>query len=161
MLVQDLINLINLEADELLDEDTDNIPYINQAIDYLSFTLCGMGDPEMINVMDITSNVDVPGNFVDFIPHNGYPIYIQTNKFWVMTSNGLPIKQVKYSTAKAHISAVTDTIPFKDMYSGVLVLIASYLIKKKTYIPVEYCNEDKSFVSDVLNAIKAAKGVTG
>ena len=35
MLVQELINLINLEADELLDEDTDNIPYINQAIDYL------------------------------------------------------------------------------------------------------------------------------
>ena len=42
MLVQELINLINLEADELLDEDTDNIPYINQAIDYLSFTLCGI-----------------------------------------------------------------------------------------------------------------------
>lgn len=160
MLVQDLIDLINLEADELLDEDTDNIPYINQAIDYLSFTLCGMGDPEMINVMDITSNADIPINFVDFIPHNGYPIYIQTNKFWVMTSSGLPIKQVKYSIAKPHISTITDQVPFKDMYAGTLVLIASYLIKKKTYIPVEYCNEDKSFVSDVLTAIKAAKGVS-
>ena len=69
MLVQNLIDLINLEADELLDSDTDNIPYINQAIDFLSFTLCGMGDPEMINVMDISSNVDVPSNFVDFVPH--------------------------------------------------------------------------------------------
>ena len=160
MLTQDLINLINLEADELLDEDTDNIPYINQAIDYLSFTLCGMGDPEMINCMDISPNTDVPSNFVDFIPHNGYPLYIQNNKFNLL-SNDSKINQVKYSVVKPHVNTITDTIPFKDMYSGVLVLIASYLIKKKTYIPVEYCNEDKSFVSDVLTAIKAAKGVTG
>ena len=47
----------------------------------------------------------------------------------------------------------------KDMYGGVIVLIASYLIKKKTYIPVEYCNEDKAFVGEVIAAIKAAKGV--
>ena len=158
MLVQELINLINLEADELLDEDTDNIPYINQAIDYLSFTLCGMGDPEMINVMDISSKVDVPSNFVDFVPHNGYPLYIQNNKFWVTTSSGLTLKKVKYSISKAHVSTVSDTIPFKDMYAGTLVLIASYMIKKKTYIPVEYCNEDLTFVQAVLASIKAAKG---
>ena len=158
MLVQELINLINLEADELLDEDTDNIPYINQAIDYLSFTLCGMGDPEIINVMDISSNVDVPSNFVDFVPHNGYPLYIQNNKFWVTTSSGLTLNKVKYSISKAHVSTVSDTIPFNDMYAGTLVLIASYMIKKKTYIPVEYCNEDLTFVQAVLASIKAAKG---
>ena len=48
MLVQNLIDLINLEADELLDSDTDNIPYINQAIDYLSFTLARYRDWEKI-----------------------------------------------------------------------------------------------------------------
>lgn len=37
MLTQELVNLINLEADELLDTDEDNIPYVNQAIDLLSF----------------------------------------------------------------------------------------------------------------------------
>lgn len=158
MLVQNLIDLINLEADELLDTDEENIPYINQAMDFLSFTLCGMGDPEMLNTVDIINNLDVPSNFVDFIPHNGYPIYINNNKFWLMTSDGLPIHKVKYSTTKPHVNTVDDQIPFKDMYANVLVLIASYMIKKKTYIPVEYCNEDKAFVTDVLNAIKAAKG---
>jgi hypothetical protein len=44
------------------------------------------------------------------------------------------------------------------MYAGTLVLIASYMIKKKTYIPVEYCNEDLTFVQAVLASIKAAKG---
>ena len=158
MLVQDLINLINLEADELLDEDTDNIPYINQAIDLLSFTLAGIGDPEMITTVDIINGVDVPSNFIDFMPHNGYPIFISGGKFCL---SGVEIvHKAKYSIAQPHVSAVTDTVPFKDMYAGCLVMIASYLIKKKTYIPVEYCNEDKAFVGDLMAAIKAAKGVS-
>ena len=158
MLVQDLINLINLEADELLDEDTDNIPYINLAIDLLSFTLAGIGDPEMITTVDIINGVDVPSNFIDFTPHNGYPIFISGGKFCL---SGVEIvHKAKYSIAQPHVSAVTDTVPFKDMYAGCLVMIASYLIKKKTYIPVEYCNEDKAFVGDLMAAIKAAKGVS-
>ena len=159
MLVQDLINLINLEADELLDEDTDNIPYINQAIDLLSFTLAGIGDPEMITMVDMITGVDVPSNFVDFVPHNGYPIFISGGKF-IVNGNGGIVHKAKYSITQPHVSAVTDTVPFKDMYAGCLVLIASYLIKKKTYIPVEYCNEDKAFVGELMAAIKAAKGVS-
>ena len=160
MLVQNLIDLINLEADELLDNDTDNIPYINQAIDFLSFTLAGLGDPETITTVDVINGDDVPSNFVDFIPHNGYPIYISVGKFYISDYRTSEINKVKYTTAKAHVSAVTDKLPFKDMYAGCLVLIASYLIKKKTYIPVEYCNEDKAFVSELITAIKAAKGVS-
>ena len=157
MLVQNLIDLINLEADELLDTDTDNIPYINQAIDFLSFTLAGMGDPELITTVDLINGIDVPNNFVDFVPHNGYPVFISGGKF--ILSGVEIVHKVKYSTTKPHVVAVTDGMPFKDMYGGVIVLIASYLIKKKTYIPVEYCNEDKAFVGEVIAAIKAAKGV--
>jgi hypothetical protein len=159
MLVQDIINLINLEADELLDEDTDNIPYINQAIDFLSFLLDSAGDPEMIMTVDMRTGTDVPSNFVDFVPHNGYPVFVSGGKFIVNGTGGI-VYQVKYSITKPHVSTVADTIPFKEMYSGCLVFIASYLIKKKTYIPVEYCNEDKAFMSELLAAIKAAKGVT-
>lgn len=158
MLVQNLIDLINLEADELLDTDTDNIPYINQAIDLLFFTLAGLGDPEMITTVDCNNGDDVPSNFVDFVPHNGYPVFISGGKFCLNTVSS--VKKMKYSIAMPHVSVVTDTVPFKDMYAGCLVLIASYLIKKKTYIPVEYCNEDKSFVGELMAAIKAAKGVS-
>ena len=152
MVVQNIINLINL-----LDSDTDNIPYINQAIDFLSFTLAGMGDPELITTVDLINGIDVPSNFVDFVPHNGYPVFISGGKF--ILSGVEIVHKVKYSTTKPHVVAVTDEMPFKDMYGGVIVLIASYLIKKKTYIPVEYCNEDKAFVGEVIAAIKAAKGV--
>ena len=158
MQVQNLIDLINLEADELLDQDTDNIPYINQAIDLLSFTLAGIGDPEMITTVDLINGVDVPSNFVDFVPHNGYPVFISGGKFCL---SGVEIvHKAKYSVTQPHVSAITDTVPFKDMYAGCLVMVASYLIKKKTYIPVEYCNEDKAFVGELLAAIKAAKGVS-
>lgn len=158
MQVQNLIDLINLEADELLDQDTDNIPYINQAIDLLSFTLAGIGDPEMITTVDLINGVDVPSNFVDFVPHNGYPVFISGGKFCL---SGVEIvHKAKYSITQPHVSSITDTVPFKDMYAGCLVLVASYLIKKKTYIPVEYCNEDKAFVGELLAAIKAAKGVS-
>lgn len=155
MLVQDIINLINLEADELLDQDTDNIPYINSAIDFLSFTLCGMKDPEMISCCDIAPGLAVPSNFVAFVPANGYPVFITGGLF--NTTSGAVVRQVSYSTAKPHVSLITDQVPFKDMYCSVLVLIVSYMIKKKTYIPTEYVNSDKAFVTDVLAAIKAAK----
>ena len=158
MQVQNLIDLINLEADELLDQDTDNIPYINQAIDLLSFTLAGIGDPEMITTVDLINGVDVPSNFVDFVPHNGYTVFISGGKFCL---SGVEIvHKAKYSVTQPHVSAITDTVPFKDMYAGCLVMVASYLIKKKTYIPVEYCNEDKAFVGELLATIKAAKGVS-
>src|SRR5574344_1397137 len=105
MVVQDIINLINLEADELLDTDTDNIPYINQAIDFLSFTLAGLGDPEMITTVDCYTGDDVPSNFVDFVPHNGYPVFISAGKFCLNTVSS--VKKMKYSIAKNHVSAVT------------------------------------------------------
>lgn len=156
MLVQDVINLINLEADELLDEDTDNIPYINAAIDYLSFTLAGMGSSDCMTTVQIVSGLPVPSNFIEFVPQNGYPAYISGGLFY--TNNGGAVK-VKYATAQPHVSVITDTIPFKDMYVTTLVFIASYLIKKKTYIPTEYTNTDKAFISDIVTSIKAAKGV--
>ena len=157
MLVQELINLINLEADELLDTDADVIPYINSAIDYLSNTLCGMKDPEMMVLINITSGDLVPSNLAGLVPANGYPIRIVGDKFY--TTVGATVNDVKYATHKNHITLVSDVLPFKEAYASVLTFIASYLIKKKTYIPVEYTNTDKSFVGDVINAIKAAKGV--
>ena len=157
MLVQNLIDLINLEADELLDTDADNIPYINAAIDYLSNMLCGMKDPEMMTQINITNGDLVPSNFAGLVPANGYPLYIVGDKFY--TTIGTTINNVKYAIHKPHVSLITDTVPFKDAYQTVLVFIASYLIKKKSYIPVEYTQTDKSFVADVIAAIKAAKGV--
>lgn len=154
MLVQNLIDLINLEADELLDEDTDNIPYINAAIDYLSFVLAGMGSSDCMNTTMIVDNLPVPSNFIEFVPKNGYPVFIDNNTFY---TNGKTIT-AKYSIAMPHVSVVTDTIPFKDMYSSVLVLIASYMIKKKSYIPVEYTGQDGTFLQTVLAAIGKAKG---
>ena len=89
MLTQELVNLINLEADELLDTDEDNIPYVNQAIDLLSFFLAGMADPEMMVVTDVHEGDNVPAAFVDFIPHNGYPVNINGGRFRIVSGDSV------------------------------------------------------------------------
>lgn len=157
MTTQQLINLINLEADELLDTDKDNIPYVNQAIDFLSFFLAGMNDPDMFITTDVADGDNIPASFIDFIPKNGYPIAVNGSKFKIISDDYM-IRDVHMTLSKPHVAAMDDNIPFRDSYAGCLVLIASYLIKKKTYIPVEYCEQDKSFITELMGAIKAAKG---
>ena len=157
MTVNDLITLINLEAGDLLDEDTDNIAYINQALDFLGFQLAAMGDPTLIATATVTDDSNVPVDFVALLPRNGYPIQIRQNKIKILSDD--ESVEINYTVNYSHVHNVTDTIPAADMYADTLVLITAYLIKKKTYIPTEYCAEDKQFVSEVLTAIKAAKGI--
>ena len=153
MTTQELVNLINLEADELLDTDEDNIPYVNHAIDLLSFFLSD--DPSLISVATVKDKDDVPDNFQRLVPLNGYPLRIDGKKFRIISSDRKVT--IRYSTHMPHVSSLEDEIPFKEMYAGCLVLIASYLIKKKTYIPVQYCQEDSTFVQQLMAAIKQAQ----
>ena len=156
MLVQNLIDLINAETNDLLD-DTDNIPYINNAIDVLSFLLDSISSPEMITTINVKNGDDIPSNFMDFVPHNGYPLSVQNSKFIILT-NDTEIYNVRYYAPKPHISLVSDTLPFNDMYVSILCFIAAYTIKKKMYIPPDYCQEDKAFIEEVMGLIKSAKG---
>jgi hypothetical protein len=157
MLVSDIISQINLETGELLDDDSENIQYINLAIDFLSFQLAGIGDPQALAMLTVTDNTVVPDNFIDFIPKNGYPVNINANKFQIIDDEDSV--EIKYSTALPHISSLSDTIPVKDMYISTLVLIASYAIKKKIYLLQEFYAADGTFMAQVIGSIKAAKGV--
>lgn len=154
MLVQNLIDQITLEAGDLLDASTDAIQYINAASDYLSFVMAGLGSSDCMMTTSVVDNLPVPSNFVEFVPKNGYPVYIDNDTFY---TDGNTVK-VKYSISKPHISQATDTVPWKDMYASVLVLIASYMIEKKSYIPASKTERDKPFYQDVLAAIAKAKG---
>ena len=156
MKVQKVIDLINAEADELLDTDEDNIPYVNHALDVLAYFLAGIGDPEVIKTASIKDKTNVPNDFVDFIPKNGYPLYLENGKIRSMTGN--TVNGVKYRIMFPKVSDLTDDMPCRDMYVNAIVLTASYLIKKKTYIPVEYCTQDKEFVMQVMQMIQSVRG---
>lgn len=154
----DLVSMIDLETYGLLDEESDNILYINNAIELLSFFLIGLQDPDMIVIADISDGEAVSPNFVDFVPKNGYPLYINGDKYHII-SDDMTIYDVKYNVSKPHVTSLSDTVPFRDMYAGTLVLIASYLIKKHSYITPAYCQQDEAFVQQLMSSIKAAKGV--
>lgn len=119
MLVQNLIDLINLGVKTYDEYDpTVLIPYINYGMDELSLELAAAGDPEFCVTLMITSGLPVPTEFVQFIPKNGFPVYIQNDIF--ITTNGGSVT-IKYARTKPWISAVADTVPFKQHCIGALV----------------------------------------
>ena len=56
MTVNELITTINLDTNEILDDESDYIPYINTAIDTLSMILAPMHDPEVTACRDVANN---------------------------------------------------------------------------------------------------------
>ena len=157
MKADELKDLIVLETYGLLDDDTEYVPYINNAVELLGFFLASMGDPEMMAMKDIDDGDEVPEDFINFLPANGYPINIVGGKFKIINGDSSCV-DVKYTVSKKRIKSLDDEIPFKDMYTGVLQMIASYLVKKHSYITPAYCQQDEAFTKELMAAIKGAKG---
>lgn len=155
MTAGELITMINLDTNEILDDSTEYIPYINAAIDYLTMALIPMKDREVVRSMDITNNYPVPGDFTAFVPAVGYPIRIVNGSF--QTYGGKTVKDVFYAVKKPHVSNDTDSIPFSETFHFVLVQLVSFLVKKKSLM-VDYANADKAFIADLTTAIQAARG---
>lgn len=155
MTAGELITMINLDTNEILDDSTEYIPYINAAIDYLTMALIPMKDREVVRSMDITNNYPVPGDFTAFVPAVGYPIRIVNGSF--QTYGGKTVKDVFYAMKKSHVQGSDDSIPFSDAFHFVLVQLVSFLVKKKSLM-LDYANADKVFIADLTAAIQAARG---
>ena len=108
MTVGELITMINLDTNEILDDSTEYIPYINAAIDYLTMALIPMKDKEVVRSMDVTNNYPVPGDFTAFVPAVGYPIRIVNGSF--QTYGGKTVNDVFYAVKKPHVSNEMDSI---------------------------------------------------
>lgn len=155
MTVSELITMINLDTNEILDDSTEYIPYINAAIDYLTMALIPMKDKEVVRSMDVTNNYPVPGDFTAFVPAVGYPIRIVNGSF--QTYGGKTVNDVFYAVKKPHISDETDSIPFSEIFHFVLVQLVSFLVKKKSLM-LDYASVDKAFIADLTTAIQNARG---
>lgn len=155
MTVNELITMINLDTNEILDDSTEYVPYINAAIDYLTMALIPMKDREVVRSMDITNNYPVPGDFTAFIPAAGYPVRIVNGSF--QTNGGKTVNDVFYAVKKPHVSDKTDSIPFSEIFHFVLVQLVSFLVKKKSLM-LDYASADKAFIADLTTAIQAARG---
>ena len=81
MTIQELITRINIESNDILDEETEYIQYINAAIDYLSMILVNIRDMEVVKTTNIRDGFMVPNDFMSFIPKSGYPIRIVNGLF--------------------------------------------------------------------------------
>lgn len=154
MTADELITTIELDTNEILDDRNDYIPYINTAIDTLSMILAPMHDPEVTQCKDITDNMAVPTNFLQFIPSSGYPIEIKSGTF--KTYDGETVKDVYYATKKSHVSSMDDAVQFSELYTFALVQIVSYLVKKKSFM-IDFANADNAFISQLTDVIKGAR----
>ena len=95
MTVQELITQINIESNEILDEPTEYIQYINAAIDWLTMILVGIRDREVVKNINIQNLRAVPSDFMSFVPKIGYPIRIINGVF--NTYDGETVEDVFYS----------------------------------------------------------------
>jgi hypothetical protein len=172
--VKKLIDLIELEVDELLDEPKQDIHYLNYAIDTLSLYLNQQNDPSLLYSQLVTSGTTIEGTPV---PRFGYPIEISNNVVTI-TDEDISSIELKLQRPRPRIVITPPTPPvyetrlleeedftnpdiyieLPDAYVTPLVLLAAYLIKKKTYIPGEYTQLDLQFVSTLKDAITAARG---
>jgi hypothetical protein len=157
MLVSDIINLAAKSM--FLDvDDYDNqvmIRYINDAIDYITDGLTSVNDPEIINQMTITGTITKPTNFVGFIPQKAsYPLIATGNT--ISLANGAPSSVTfKYSSSKTHVSAITDSIPLTDYYSGIII---SYVCIHTQNDFEANVTQDMELLDRVLQARLKAKG---
>ena len=154
MNIAELITLINLESNEILDDRAEYIPYINAAIDYMSWLLVQAKDAEVIKSAVIKDGSIVPSNFVAFVPKDGYPVTIFNGSF--STYGGKDVN-CYYGICKNHVSNEDDLVRFSDQYVFSLVQIISFLVKKKSLM-LDYANFDKGFIGDVMQNLANAKG---
>lgn len=154
MNVDELITLINLESNEILDDSDEYIPYINAAVDYLSFALANVKDPEVCRTLAVQQGDTVPSDFIAFIPKDGYPISIDSGSFTVYVPGSV---QVYYAHRKNHVQHKDDLVPFSEPYISALVQLVSFLVKKKSLM-VDYANFDKGYISDLLTNVQSARG---
>ncbi len=155
MTAGNLITMINLDTNEILDDASEYIPYINAAIDYLTMVLVQIKDTEVVKSMDINNNNPVPIDFTSFVPAAGYPIRIVNGSF--QTYGEKPVKNVFYAIKKSHVSDDSDAIPFREIFHFILVQLVSFLVKKKSLM-IDYANADKAFIADLTAAIQGAIG---
>lgn len=155
MTVGELITQINLDSNDILDDEVEYIPYINAAIDYLSMVLVSIKDREVIKTIDITDNLVVPTDFMGFLPKSGYPVRTVSGVF--KTYSGDAVTGVSYTIKKNHIGNNSDVVPFSELYYSFLVQLVSFLVKKKSLM-MDFASFDKTFISDLTNAVLAAKG---
>ena len=137
MTVQELITQINIESNEILDEPTEYIQYINAAIDWLTMILVSIRDREVVKNIDVQNLRAVPSDFMSFVPKSGYPIRIINGVF--QTYDGDTVEEVFYSVKKNHVSAFDDAIPFSEFFltSSVMKCCSFSFVK---YLSVERLN---------------------
>lgn len=156
MTVQELITQINIESNEILDEPTEYIQYINAAIDWLTMILVSIRDREVVKNIDVQNLRAVPSDFMSFVPKSGYPIRIINGVF--QTYDGDTVEEVFYSVKKNHVSAFADAIPFSEFFYSYLIQLVSFMVKKKSLM-TDYASFDKSFIDYLTELIKQARGI--
>lgn len=131
-------------------EDDELMDYINDAITDLSMNLINDNAAEMINTVNIPDGFPVPTSCVKLA--GIYPIR-EEGTLWRIT-NGAAMVLIRYFATRPLISAVGDTIPFKDMY---LTALADEVCKRAMNRVEADTTQETQYQLKHLTALNAAK----
>lgn len=156
MLVSDIINTASTRlssVDEFSPEEL--IGYINDADDYISFLLASVSDAEVVSSLVLTTPIAKPINWIGFSPpKSAYPAVFNNNML-ERAVGAPPSVVIKYTTAKPHVFATSDTMPFPDMYKGVIIMLVCQFAQNRNEFDI---TQDKALSDMVFNALAKAKG---
>jgi hypothetical protein len=101
-------------------ENTEWIQYINGAIDWLSNLLVSIKYELMVDEFVCSGSVSLPSDYISMVGKE--PVYFKNGTVYGYDSNPITIR---YWKSMPHISLVTETIPFPDIFNDLIIQIVS------------------------------------
>lgn len=144
-LLSDIRNRIS-DSDKLTYSEDELISYINTIIDFLNHFLINQNSQEMIKEITVSNGSAVPDDWVRSV--GSYPIYITQDIF--STYDESAELTVRYFALKPHVSAITDTLPFKPKYESILAQGAALHAANTDGYDI---SQDKGLLKDLLDVI--------
>jgi hypothetical protein len=110
--------------------DAELIDYLNDAIDYISAFLIRIQDGEMIKSTTITDgSITKPSDFDSFV--GAQMLYMDSDTIKTLSGS---TAEMRYYATKNHVSATTDSSPFKVSVEPLLIeLTAIYALNRNEY----------------------------
>lgn len=152
MTVGELLVAIRLNVNDVTTppeySDAEVMRFVNDGISWLNNELTAVKDKDMMKELTIEDNAAVPADFNEFA---GYPPVKIVGSNFKLLSTGMSVT-VNYFAKKPFVTVATDTVPFDDRYTMLLIELASLYCLNRTNDDIEQDSKLVAMRRDIIRA---------
>jgi hypothetical protein len=138
-------------------KEAEALYFMNWSVDYLNEFLIEIKDPQMSVDLSVTDGMTVPANYSKTA--GTFPVHITNSgatRIFKHDVTNKPTIPIRYFARRERINAMSDTWPFDDSLSSVVMALASvYAINRAE----GDTTNDMVILKDRLDRVKAASGI--